>query len=100
MPEFCTEVRHDLGAPEATDRLTRFVEQVRSQYQEQVSQVDGQWQDHVLTFSITTYGFTIDGTLAVHDDRAEVRGTLPFAALPFRGKIEQSIASELRRELS
>lgn len=100
MPKFSTEIAHALGVQEATQRLTRFIDQVRSQYQDQVSDVQGRWDDHVLTFSITTYGFTIDGTLSVHDDLALVQGTLPFAALPFRGKIEQSISSELKRELS
>jgi len=100
MPQFSAEIPHSLGAPEATQRLVRFVDQVRNQYQDQVSDVQGEWDDQVLTFSITTYGFTIDGTLTMHDDRASVQGKLPFAALPFRGKIEQSIASELQHELT
>ncbi len=100
MPQFRTEVTHSLGKQPATERLMRFIDRVRQQYADQVSDVEGQWRDHIMTFSITTYGFTISGTLTVSDDRVDVQGRLPLAALPFRGKIEQAIGAELQRELS
>ena len=100
MPAFNTEVAHQLGQEKATQRLKSFLEQVREQYKEFVSELSGDWADNVLTFSLKTYGFQIEGTLTVEDQLARLSGTLPFAALAFRGKIEQSIAGELRRELS
>lgn len=100
MPQFNTEVPHQLGQAEATDRLKGFVQQVRERYQTQVSDLTSDWSDNVLTFSLKTYGFAIDGTLTVEDALARLSGNLPFAALAFRGKIEQTLAGELRRELS
>lgn len=100
MPSFSTEVTHQLGQDHATERLKSFLEQVRIKYQDFVSDLQGNWADNVLTFSLKTYGFVIDGTLTVSDTNARLAGTIPFAAIAFRGKIEQSIASELRRELS
>lgn len=100
MPSFSTEVEHQLGQEEATVRLTRLLEQVRQQYSDFVTELNGEWTDNVLTFSLKTYGFKIDGTLTVEDQLARLSGNLPFAALAFRGKIEQSIVSELRRELT
>jgi hypothetical protein len=100
MPKFSTEVPHQLGTQEATERLKSFLEQVQEQYQDQVSSLSGDWDENVLTFSLTTDGFTIDGTLTVEEQLARLSGTLPMAASLFRGKIEQSIAGELQRALA
>ncbi len=100
MPSFSTEVEHQLGQQEATTRLKKLLDQVREQYSGFVTEVQGDWDDNVLTFSLKTYGFKIDGILTIEDRLARLNGNLPFAALAFRGKIEQSISGELRRELS
>ena len=100
MPGFNTEVEHELGQQEATERLKKLLDQVRQQYSDFVTELKGDWDDNVLTFSLQTYGFKIDGVLTVEDRIARLTGNLPFAALAFRGKIEQSIVSELRKELS
>ena len=100
MPAFSTEVPHSLGKEEATERLKGFVAKVQQRYADQVSNMEGEWQGSVLTFSLTTYNFTISGTLTVEDDVVRLQGNLPFAALAFRGKIESSIATEIERALS
>jgi hypothetical protein len=100
MPGFSTEVPHALGKHEATSRLKGFVERARERFGDQVSAMDGSWNDSVLTFSITAMGLAIKGTMTVDDSRARVEGQLPLAAMPFRGKIEQSIAAEIKQELS
>jgi hypothetical protein len=100
MSSFRTEVAHELGQEVATERLKSFLKKVSERYRDQVSHLDGTWTDNVLRFSLTTYGFDISGTLTVEDQLARLEGKLPLAALAFRGKIEQSIASELQRELA
>ena len=100
MPGFSTEIAHNLGQAEATSRLKGFVDQARQRFGQQVSAMDGSWNDSTLNFSLTVMGLTITGTLAVEEALARVAGKLPLAAMPFRGKIEQSIAEEIRKELS
>ena len=99
MPAFNTEVKHQLGTEEATRRLKGFLEQVRDRYKDQVSELQGTWTDNVLNFVLKTYGFNISGILTVQYDVVHLTGQLPLAAMAFRGKIEQSISSELEREL-
>lgn len=99
MPVFNAEVSHELSREDALDRLTRFVARVAEKYRDQVSRMEGNWQDNVLNFSLTTYGFTITGVLTVEDRRALLDGQLPFAAIAFRGKIEKAISHELERVL-
>jgi len=100
MPSFSTEVPHEIGKEQATERLKSFLDQVSERYKGQVSHLGGDWNDNVLTFSLTTFGFKIDGTLTVEEEKASLEGQLPFAALAFRGKIEGGIAKELQKALS
>lgn len=99
MPGFSTEVPHHLGREAAVAKLKDFAEHIRERYKDQVSSMTGQWRDNVLDFALTTYGFTINGLLTVEEQVARIEAQLPFAALAFRGKIEHSFASELKKAL-
>ena len=100
MPGFSTEINHSLGQAEATSRLKGFVERAQERFGEHVSSVDGRWTDNVLDFALTVTGMNIKGTLTVEESRVRVAGSLPLIAMPFRGKVEKSIADEIRQELS
>jgi predicted NBD/HSP70 family sugar kinase len=100
MPEFKSEVAHGLGREQAVDRLKKFVQQVRDQFEDQVETADGTWADNVLDFSVKAVGISISGKLTVEDTRAHVAGTLPIMAIPFRGMIEQRIAEQLETALT
>ena len=100
MPAFNVTVPHNLGKENAVERLKTFVQKITERYKDQVSKTEGNWVDNVLTFAMTTYGFTISGKLTVEDSEARLEGQLPFAALAFRGKIEQSIAGEISKALA
>jgi hypothetical protein len=100
MPAFQVNVPHGLGQQQALERLKAFLQKVAERYKDQVSKMEGNWVDNVLTFAMTTYGFTISGKLTVNDSTAELEGQLPIAALAFRGKIERSIADEITKALT
>ena len=99
MPGFQVNVPHGLGKEQATERLKVFLQKIAERYKDQVSKMEGNWVENVLNFAMTTYGFTISGKLTVEDSSARLEGQLPFAALPFKGKIEKSISDELQKEL-
>lgn len=100
MPAFRAEVPHGLGQEEATNRLRGFVDQVQKRFADQISAVDGAWNDNVLDFSLSTNGITIKGALTVDEAVARVEGHLPLLATPFKGMIEKSIAGELSQALA
>lgn len=99
MPSMNVEVPHTLGQAEATNRLRDFIERVKAKYEGKVSNVTAAWNENVLDFSFTTFGFTIPGQLTVEGTLARVTGDLPFAAMFFQGQIEQSIRDELAKAL-
>ena len=97
MPDFNATVDHQLSVEEATEKLKSFLDHVKQDYGEQVSKLDGSWEANVLTFELTTYGLDITGGLTVEENAAVVNGTLPFMALAFRGRIEESIKQNLKK---
>jgi hypothetical protein len=100
MPAFSTEVPHTLGKEVAIEKLKNLVDKVHEKYKDQVSSMTGDWADNVLSFAMTTYGFTINGDLTVEDDVAKLAGQIPFAAIAFKGKIQQSFAHEIEKALA
>ena len=100
MPGFDIAVPHQLGQQEAASRLKGFFQKVREKYQSQVTDLEETWNDNILDFSFKTYGFAIKGTGTVEAENVQFKGELPFAAVAFRGKIEQSIREELSKELA
>lgn len=100
MPGFNVEVPHQLGKEQALERLRPFVEKVAERYKDQVSKVDGNWVENVLNFTLTTYGFNISGAMTVEENAVRLQGQIPFAAMPFRGKIEQTIGEQLQKQLA
>ncbi len=100
MPSFSTEVPHSLGQQAAREKLESFLDTLREKYKDQVSGLEGEWQDDVLTYKLTTFGITIKGRISVESDKVRVDGDIPFAALMFKGKIVDGIKDALTQALN
>lgn len=100
MPGFTTEVPHNLGKDAAVAKLKDFLVQVQERYAKEISDVDGSWNDNVLSYEFTTFGIKIDGTLTVEDEVVRMEGNLPFAAMMFKGKIASSIKVALEKAIA
>lgn len=100
MPGFRIDVPHQLGQEAATERLRGFLDNVRERYQSQVSDLEESWSDDTLSYSFKTYGFKIKGAATVAAEVVTLQADLPFAAVAFKGKIEQSIREELEKILA
>ena len=100
MPAFNIDVPHSLGKDTAVEKLKSFLGNVEEKFKDQISSIDGEWNDNVLSFNFTTYGFTISGTMTVEEEIARMEGQLPFAAMAFRGTIEDSIRKEVEKTLA
>jgi putative polyhydroxyalkanoic acid system protein len=100
MPSFSTQVPHPLDQQSAVEKLTGLLVALQTKYKDVASDVQGTWADNVLNFSLKVMGFKITGKVTVQDKLATVEGQIPMAAAMFRGRIEESIKSELQKELS
>jgi hypothetical protein len=99
MPSLKMTVPHQLGQEEAVTRLKGFLDRVKQRYQNQVSDLEETWLENVLDFAFKTYGFHIKGRMVVEPEDVKFDGQIPFAAMMFKGKIEQTIRDEMNRVL-
>jgi len=100
MASFSVTVPHELGQEAALARVTNFLEEVRRDHADRVSDVRGEWKGNALEFAFTASGIPVSGNLAVEDQAVRVSGPLSFMAAMFRGRIEQTIREELQKLLS
>ncbi len=100
MPSLAMSIPNPLGQQQAAERLKSFLGRLKERHQDKVSNLEETWpDDHHLNYSFTTYGFNIKGDLAIEPDAVKMNASLPFAAMMFKGKIEQAIRDELTRLL-
>lgn len=97
MPGFHVEKPHSLGQEAAIQRVQRVLEKMRSRFEGQVKDMQQEWDGHVMSFSFRTMGVNIGGTMEVLEELVVVKGSLPFAAMLFKGQIEKSIGEELEK---
>ncbi len=100
MPGFGAEVSHTLGCDAATERLKGFADRLRQRYKDQIKNIEESWDEEGrLHFAFKSMGMKIKGTITIDDDGVKLEGSLPFAAIAFRGKIESEIRRQLEKAL-
>ncbi len=100
MPKFSVTVPHQMGREAAQEKLDRLMTRVSEMYRDQVKDIEQSWEGNTLNFSFRTMGMTISGKSIVEENQVDVKGDLPFAAMLFKGKIENDIRSQLVKLLS
>jgi hypothetical protein len=100
MPALKLNFPHQLGREAAQERLQTLLEKVKHRYGDQVSNLRESWTGNVLDFGFTTYGFGIQGNMTVEENEVRLDGQIPFAAMMFKGKIEQALRDQLTKTLA
>jgi putative polyhydroxyalkanoate system protein len=100
MPKTSTTVSHTLGEAGAIERLKSFAVRLKEKHQDRVGDLTEDWNGNVLNYGFSTFGFKIKGTMNVTDNEVKVDTDLPFAAMMFKGKIEQEIRETLTKVLA
>ena len=85
------QIPHNLGREAASNRLREQL----PRFEDKVSDLEQQWQDHTVTFKFKAAGFPVSGTMAVEDAATNVDVNVPLAALLFKGMIEEGLRREL-----
>lgn len=98
--EFKVSVPHQLERDVAVDRVKGLVAQLKSEYGDQVSEVEETWIDNRCDFSLKISRFRLSGSIEVHSASAEIKGTLPFAARLFEKQAREMIGKRAAQLLS
>jgi len=100
MPKFNVSVDHETPRPDAIAKLKNFSEKVRADSPVELTDISETWDDDGnLQFAFKAMGMTVSGSVVTSDSQVVVAGTLPFAAVPFRGQIEQQIKKQVESAL-
>jgi hypothetical protein len=100
MPQMSVVVPHNLSQDEARARIQNLLNDLKAQYGDRFSDLQESWSDHEGRFALKAMGFNVSGTLSVKPSEVELTGDLPFAAAPFKGRIEEVIRERAQRLLS
>jgi len=100
MPSLAITVPHTLEPQEAADRLKRLIEQVKAQYGSHLSELHEEWDGQKGNFRVGAMGFKSTGTVEVRPNEVHIQGSLPFAAVMFKGKIEDAIRQQVEQRLA
>ena len=100
MPSLSLSMPHSLGQEEALKRLKAAIEKAKARNQGKVTNLKEDWNNNRLDYSFTTFSFNIKGEVTVEPDQVKLNGSLPFAAMMFKGKIEQTVRDELGKLLA
>jgi hypothetical protein len=100
MPKIRLSVPHVLGQEEAKKRVANLLAESRTKFGGQVSDVTEAWAGCVDTFSFRALGFSVAGKLEVQAAQLLIDIDFPFAALPFKGRVESEILTHARQLLA
>ena len=101
MPKMSVHVDHSLGKEEAIRRLKELMPKVQARYKDLVKDLKEEWTDEsTLHFGFRTAGMNIQGDLHVEEEAVKLDGKLPFAAMMFKGKMEQGLKADLEKLLA
>lgn len=84
-------IPHPLNQDEALTRIKGLLTLLRQKHADKIANVQEQWDGNNCRFSFAAMGMPIQGQIAVLPGHVRIDGQLPFAAMFFQGKIEQTI---------
>ena len=100
MASFQARYEHQQTREAVSHKLRSFSEIISKDLPTGVSDVSESWNsDGSLNFQFKAMGMALAGKMTVGEDHVLVEGTMPFAALPFRGAIESQIREQLETAL-
>lgn len=100
MPTLSVTVPHNRNPEEVAERLRGLLEHALERNQDKIQNLVQEWNGNNLTFSFKTFGFDVGGNMQVEPQAVKVDAKLPFAAMMFKGKIEQTLRDELTKALA
>jgi hypothetical protein len=100
MPKIHLSVPHVLTQEEAKKRVGNLLAETRTKFGAKVSDVTEAWTGWVNSFSFRALGFSVGGKLEVQAAQLLIDMDIPFAALPFKGRVESEILAHARQLLA
>lgn len=72
---------------------------MKNRYSDKISDIQEEWDGDSANFSFKLMGFSVKGKLLVAETDVQLEGSLPFAAVPFKGMVETAIREQTKELL-
>lgn len=100
MPSIQFSVPHGLEPDEVVGRLKAYLTKLRERNESKFQVKTEQWNDRQLKTSFSSYGFAMDAVMQVEPSELKFAVNIPFAAIMFKGQIEQRLRDEMTKLLA
>lgn len=100
MPAIDFTLPHNFEPDEVVSRLKSFLSKVRERDDAKFQLKSEAWEGHDLKCSFSSFGFAMDADMQVLPKELKFHLNIPFAAIMFKGQIEQRLRDELGKLLT
>lgn len=81
----------------ARQRVEQRLGQLLGQFGNQADDLHHEWSGDMLRFKGKARGLSVEGTVEITDAAVIIDAKLPFIAMPFEGRIRQTVEQEAER---
>jgi hypothetical protein len=100
VPSIQFTVPHQLEPDDVVVRLKAFLAKLRERNEPKFQVKTEEWSDRHLKTTFSSYGFSMDAAMDVEPNGLKFNVNIPFAAIVFKGQIEQRLRDEMTKLLS
>lgn len=90
-------VPHHSSKALARQKVEQRLGQLLGQFSHQAEDLHHEWIGDTLRFKGKARGLSVDGTVEVTDAEVIIDAKLPFIAMPFEGRIRQTVEAEAEK---
>ncbi len=98
--EFEVSVPHGLSQEDALKRIISLVEELKTRFGGQVTEIHEKWTDNSCDFSMKLKMFRLAGSIVVEPKVVVIRGTMPLGTGRYEGKAKSLIQDQAQKLLS
>jgi hypothetical protein len=100
MPALEFSIPHKLDPDDVVRRIQGFMAKLREKNEAKFLVKSEAWHDRTLNCSFSSFGFAMDAVMDVQPTALNFQLTIPFAAMLFKGQIEDGLRGELTKVLA
>jgi hypothetical protein len=98
--EFEVSVPHHLSQEDALKRIMSLVEELKTRFGGQVTEIHEEWSDNSCHFSMKLKMFRLAGSILVEPKVVVIRGTMPLGTGRYEKKAKSMIQDQAQKLLS
>ena len=100
MPAIDFTLPHSFDPDEVVSRLQAFIGKLKDRNDAKFMVRSEEWSGHELKCSFSSFSFPMDAVMQVEPNQLKFHIDIPFAAMMFKGQIEQKLREELAKVLT